>query len=86
MKKETKSLTIAAQNQSIRTDLVKLKTDGSQEYSLCRLYKKANESIDHVVCGCGKLAYKKYKRRNENLYKIVPWKLVKICDFKGNVV
>ena len=40
MKKETKSLTIAAQNHSIRTNLVKSKIDGNQEYSLCRLCRR----------------------------------------------
>ena len=55
MKKETESLSIAAQNQVIRTNLVKSKIDANQEYSLCRLCNMANESIVHVVCGCGKL-------------------------------
>ena len=39
---------VSAQNQSIRTNLVKTKTDKSQKDTLCRLYKKADESIDVV--------------------------------------
>ena len=31
--------------------------------------KKADESIDHVVSGCSKLAQKEYKRRHDNLGK-----------------
>ena len=49
LKRETESLIVAAQNQSIRTNLVKAKIDKSQKDMLYRLYKKADESIDHVV-------------------------------------
>ena len=44
LKRETESLTAAAQNQSIRTNLVKAKICKSQNDTLCRLCKKA----DHV--------------------------------------
>ena len=50
---------------------------------LCRLYKKADESIDHVVSGCSKLAQKEYKRRHDNLGKIVHWKLARKCNFEA---
>ena len=69
MKRETKSLIVAAQNHSIRTNLIKAKIDKSQKDMLCRLCKKANENIDHVVCGCSKLA-QEYKRRHDNLWYI----------------
>ena len=49
MKREIESLIVAAQNQSIRTNLVKAKIDKSQKDTLWRLCKKADESIDHVV-------------------------------------
>ena len=73
---------MAAQNQSIRTNLVKAKIDKSQGDSLCRLCKKADESIDHIVSGCSKLAQKEYKRRHDNLGKIVHWKVAKECRFE----
>ena len=53
---ETESLIVAAQNQSIRTNLLKVKIFKSQKNTLCRLCKKADESIDIVVRGCSKLA------------------------------
>ena len=53
---ETERLIVAAQNQSIRTNLVKAKIDKSQKDMLCRLCKKTDESIDHFVIGCSKLA------------------------------
>ena len=56
MKRETESLIVAAQNQSIRTNLVKGKIDKSQGDSLCRVGRKVDESTDHVVSGCSKLA------------------------------
>ena len=54
LKRETESLIVAAQNQSIRTNLVKAKIDKSQKSTLCRLCKKADKSVDHVVSGCSK--------------------------------
>ena len=66
MKRETESLIIAAQNQSTRINLVKAKIDKSQKDTLCRLCKKADESIDHVVSGCSKLAQKEFKGRHDN--------------------
>ena len=55
----------------IRTNLVKAKIDKSQKDTLCRLCKKVDESIDPVVRGCSKLAQKEYKRRHDNVGKIV---------------
>ena len=58
LKRETESLIVAAQNQSIRTNLVKARIDKSQVDSLCRMCRKVDESIDHIVSGCSKLAQK----------------------------
>ena len=49
MKRETESLIVAAQNQNIRTNLVKAKIDKSQGDFLCRVCRKVHESIDHIV-------------------------------------
>ena len=56
LKRETESLILAAHNQSIRTNLVKAKIGKSQGDSLCRICRKVDESIDHIVSGCSKLA------------------------------
>ena len=58
LKRETEGLIVAAQSQSIRINLVKARIDKSQGDSLCRVYRKADESIDHIVSGCSKLAQK----------------------------
>ena len=54
----------------------------AREIHFCRLCKKADESIDHIVSGCSKLAQKEYKRRHDNLGKIVHWKVAKECSFE----
>ena len=69
LKRETESLIVAAQNQNIRTNLVKARIGKSQGDSLCTMCRKIDESIDHIVSGCSKLAQKKYKRRHDNLGK-----------------
>ena len=83
MKRETESLIVAAQNQSIRTNIFKTNIDKSQKDTLCRLCKKADESIAHVVSGCSKLAEKEYKRRHGNLGKIIHWKLTRKSNFEA---
>ena len=47
---------------------------------MCR---KVDKRIDHIVSGCSKLAQKKYKRRHDNLGKIVRWKLARKCNFEA---
>ena len=46
---------------------------------LCWLCKKAHERID--ASGCSKLA-QEYKRRHDNLSKIIHWKLARKSSFK----
>ena len=76
---------MAVQNQSIRTNLVKVKIDKSQGDSLCRMCRKVDESIGHIVSGCSKLAQEyKRKRRHDNLGRIVVhWKLARKCNFEA---
>ena len=45
LKRETESLIVIAQNQSIRTNLLKAKIEISQGDSLCRVCRKVDESI-----------------------------------------
>ena len=83
LKRETESFIVAAQNQSIRTNIVKAKIDKSQGDSLFRVCGKVDESTDHIVSGCSKLGQKEYKRRHDNLGKRVHWKLARKCNFKA---
>ena len=61
LKRDAESLIVAAQNQSIRTNIFKARIDKSQGDFLCRVCRKVDESIDHIVSGCSKLAQKEYK-------------------------
>ena len=61
-----------------KINFVKARIDKSQGDSLCRVCRKVDESIDHIVSGCSKLAQKEYKRRHDNLRKIVHRKLAKL--------
>ena len=83
LKRETESVIVAAQNQSISTNLVKAKIGKSLRDSLSRVCRKVGESIDHIVSGCSKLAQNEYKRRHDNLVKIVHWKLARKCNFEA---
>ena len=69
MKREIESLIVAAQNQSIRANLLKpgLIKSRKTHYTDC---KKTDKSIDHIMNGCTKLA-QEYKRRHDNLGKII---------------
>ena len=58
MKRETESLVVAAQNQGIRTNLVKAKIDKCQGDSLCTVCRKVDENIDHIVSDGSKLVQK----------------------------
>ena len=68
---------------STRTNLVKAGICKSQGDSLCGICRKVDESIDHTGIGCSKLAQKEYKRRHDNLGKIVHWKLSRKCNFEA---
>ena len=58
LKRETKSLTMAAQEQASRTNLMKAKIDKSQEDSRCRMCGKADESINYLLSECSKMTQK----------------------------
>ena len=47
---------------------------------MCR---KVDESIDHIVSCYSKLVEKEYKRRHDNLGKIVHCKLARKCNFEA---
>ena len=47
---------------------------------MCR---KVDESIYHIVSGCSKFAQKEYRRRHDNMGKIVYWKLARKCNFEA---
>ena len=64
-KRETKSLLTAAQDNAIRTNHIKVRIDKTQQNSKCRLCGDRDETMDHIISECSKLAQKEYKARHD---------------------
>ena len=71
LKRETESLLIAAQNNAIRTNHIKPRINKMQQNSKCRLCDHRNETINHVISECSKLAQKEYKTRHDWVGKVI---------------
>ena len=56
LKRKTESLLIATQNKAIRTNYIKAKIDKIQQNSRCRLCGDKDETINHIIRKCSKLA------------------------------
>ena len=81
LKKETEGLIMAAQTQSLRTNLIKTKIDKSQTDSASRMCKQKDETISHIVSECTKLAMKEYKRRHDCVARALHWDLLRQNGF-----
>ena len=55
IKRETESLITAAQEQAIRTNVIKAKIDKTQEESKCRMCRRVDETVNHVLSECSKM-------------------------------
>ena len=64
-KRKTESFLIAAQDNAIRTNHIKSRIDKTQQNSKYRLYGHRDETINHVISECSKLAQKEYKARHD---------------------
>lgn len=56
LKKEPEGLLVAAQSQALRTNAIKAKINKSQENSLCCQCRQNNETVNHIVSECPKIA------------------------------
>ena len=61
---------------------MKSKIERNLEDSLCKLCKKADDSVEHVFSGCSKLGQKELKGKHDTVGKVVHWKLVEKCTFE----
>ena len=59
LKRETERLVFVAQEQAVRTNVMKGEIGKSQEQTKCRICSWAEEKINHIVSQCLKLAQKK---------------------------
>ena len=78
LKIATEALLCAAMEHDIRANYVKHHIDKTSERPLCRLCRKQGESVQHLVHGCEKVAWKDYKRRHNNVAKKLHWDLCKM--------
>ena len=56
---------MAAQNSATRTTHIKARIDNMQQNSKCRLCGDRDETINHIISECNKLALKEYKARHD---------------------
>ena len=80
----TEALVIAAQDQALRTNYIKATIDKSQIDAKCRMCRDKNETVNHIVSGCSKLAQKEYKKRHDNVARAIHWDLSGKCGFHRN--
>ena len=45
------------------------------ENPLCRMFGEREETVQHIICECKKLAQCEYKRRHDTVAKLIHWKL-----------
>ena len=65
LKRTIEALPMTTQKQAIRTNNIKAKSDKTQENSKYKMCGKAEESVNHVLSKCSKLAQKEYKRQHD---------------------
>ena len=75
LKASTEALICTAQEQAIRSNSIKYSIDRTTDNPLCRMCGVKVESVRHIISGCEKLAQKEYKRRHDNVARIIHWKL-----------
>ena len=76
-KRETESLLIAAQGSAMRTNHIKARMDKTQQNSKCRLCGDRDETINHRISECSKLAQREYKARHDWVGKVIQWEMCK---------
>ena len=82
IKIERESLIMAAQEQAICTNVIKAKIDKTQEESKCRMCGRVDETVNHVLSECSKMAETEYKRRHDWVGKRIHWDFCywDVCD------
>ena len=68
---------IATQDNAIRTNHIKARIDKTQQNSKCRLCGDSDETINHIISECSKLAQKEYKARHDWVGKVILWEMIK---------
>ena len=80
-KRETEYPLMAAQNSAIRTNHIKARIDKTLQNSKCRLCSDREETINHIISECCKLAEKEYTARRDWVSKVIHWEICKKLKF-----
>ena len=80
-KRETESLLIAAKDNAIRTNHINARIDKTQQNSKYRLCSDRDETINHIISECSKLAQKEYKARHDWVGKVIHWEMCRKFQF-----
>ena len=75
LKVKTEATICVKQEQALRTNYTKSKIDNTSANPFCRMCGEREETVQHVICKCKKLAQRECKRRHETVTKLVHWKL-----------
>ena len=68
---------MASQEQALRTNTIKTKIDKTSSNSKCRLCNEKEETVDHLVSSCSKIAQTDYKERHDKVARMLYWNLCK---------
>ena len=80
-KRETEYPQRAAQNNAERTNHIKARIDKTQQNSKCRQCGDRDETINHIISECSKLAQKEYKTWHDWVGKVIHWEMCKKFKF-----
>ena len=80
-KREIESLLITAQNNAVRTTHIKARIHKTQQNSKFRLCGDRDETINHIISECRKLAQREYKARHDWVGKVIHWEMCKKFKF-----
>ena len=72
---------MAAQNSAIRTNHIKAGIDKTEQNSKCKLCGDRDETINHIISECSKLAQKEYKARHDWVGKVIHGEMWKKFKF-----
>ena len=76
-KRETESLS----EQRHKNQSYQRRIDKTQQNSKCRLCDDRDDTINHIISECSKLAQKEYKTRHDWVGKVIHWEMRKKFKF-----
>jgi len=65
---------MAAQDQALRTNAIKVKIDKHEGKATSRMCKNREEAVTLIIRKCSKLAQLEYKKTNDEVARAVHWR------------